>query len=60
MDNIRIGQVWRPKSGPSIAIVDFAGPRLYIVRNADGSGDTWVLSAATLASYIYDPDAFAY
>lgn len=40
--------------------MDYAGPGLYIVRNANGSGDTWVLSATALARYQHDPDAFAY
>lgn len=60
--DIRIGQVWRPKSGtgPAIAIVDFAGPGIYIVRNAAGDGDTRTITARGLARYVYDPAAFAY
>lgn len=61
-DYIRIGQVYRPTSGPAIdvAIVDYAGPGVYIVRNASGSGGTRTMSADVLASYTYLPDAFAY
>lgn len=60
--NIRIGQVYRPTSGPAIAvaIVDYAGPGVYVVRNASGSGGTRTMSDHDLASYTYDPDAFAY
>jgi hypothetical protein len=60
--DIRVGQVWRPKSGNgrAIAIVDFAGPGLYIVRNAAGDGDTWTMTDRALARYAFDPTAIAY
>jgi hypothetical protein len=60
--DIRIGQVYRPTSGPAIdvAIVDFDGPGFYIVRNASGSGGTRSMSGDALARYTYLPDAFAY
>lgn len=60
--DIRIGQVYRPTSGPAIAvaIVDYDGPGFYIVRNASGSGGTRSMSADALASYAHDPDAVAY
>jgi hypothetical protein len=60
--NIRVGQVWRPKSGngPAIAIVDFAGPGYVIVRNAAGDGDTWTISDRKLNRYTFDPNAIAY
>jgi hypothetical protein len=60
--DIRVGQVWRPKSGTgvAIAIVDFAGPGYYIVRSAAGDGDTRTMSARDLTRYTYDPDAIAY
>lgn len=60
--DIRVGQVWRRKcgAGPSVAIVDYAGPGYYVVRNAAGDGDTRTMSARDLANYTHDPDAIAY
>lgn len=60
---IRIGQVWRPNSGPAIdiAIVDFDGPGFYIVRNASGDAGTRSMSGDLITSgYTYLPDAYAY
>lgn len=59
--DIRIGQVYRPTSGPAVAvaIVDYAGPGVYVVRNANGSGGTRTMTDHQIASYAHDPDAVA-
>lgn len=61
--DIRIGQVYRPKSGPAIdiTIVDYAGPGFYVVRNAVGTGDTWSMYGQDILDrYTHQPGAQAY